>query len=222
MTPSAYYDWWFSSGICPGIPTRPANYATLREALSAAGVHIIILWELLLDNDAFDPTIYVDPNGIYGSRERIIEAARSVGATGLADCLVTLPDSSVIPETQGELKSLLKQFAADHKAQLAADIARHGDPRAAPGFDKRQARRKRDERWGENNLRYHIADRIPFFTEPMNELRTYLAKGMTLAEVSRQNEEMAGFACGMQYDFRAGRSRRSRPRSPSSWRNAAG
>jgi hypothetical protein len=32
-------------------------------------------------------------------------------------------------------------------------------------------------------------------------MRTYLAKGMTLAEVSRQNEEMAGFACGMQYDF---------------------
>jgi hypothetical protein len=139
MTPATYYDWWFYSGIRPGLPTRPANYAALREALSAPGVHLIVLWELLLDNDEFDPTVYVPPHGIHGSLERIIEAARSVGATGLADYLSTLPDSSIVPQTHRELKSLLKQFAAEHRAELTADIAHHGDPRAAPGFDKRQA-----------------------------------------------------------------------------------
>src|SRR5262245_59787304 len=134
MTPAEYYDWWFFSGICPGIPTRPANHAVLREQLSGEGLHLIILWELLLDNAECEETTYITLGDIHGSRERIIEAARGVWATGLADYLTTLPDTSVVPETHRELKKLLKHFAAQHKVELAQDIARHGDPRKAPGF----------------------------------------------------------------------------------------
>src|SRR5262245_3663760 len=145
MTPADYYDWWYFSGICPGIATRPANYAILREQLAPAGVSLIVLWELLLDNAILpNKTSYITPHGIHGARGRIVEAARDVGATQLAEHLATLPDTNIIPETHSELKKLLKQFAARHKAELAADIDRHGDRRAAAGFDKRQARRERD------------------------------------------------------------------------------
>src|SRR5438105_5753821 len=202
MTPAEYYDWWLYSGICPGTPTRPANNATLRERLSAAGVALIVLWELLLDNADFDDDAsYVLPMHIFGSHERIIAAARDVGALLLAENVATRPSSTVVPETHRELKKLLKQFAAQRDAELAADIARYGDPCAAPAFDKRKARRKRDELWSENTVRYQIVDRIPFFTEPMRELRALLRRGMALAEISKENEEMAGLAGYIQYDF---------------------
>jgi hypothetical protein len=200
MTPAEYYDWWFYSGICPGIPTRPANHAALRERLSTPGLHLIILWELLLDNDGAAETAYVGYQNIYGAAARIEAAARDVGAVRLADFLADLPDSPVVPETHREFKKLLKQFAARHSADLEADIARHGDPRALPGFDKRRARRERELLLGENNGRYQIADRVPHFAEPMRQLRSLLAGGMTLAEISRQNHEMAGMAGCLRYD----------------------
>jgi hypothetical protein len=201
MTPAEYYAWWFFSGICPGVPTRPTNYAVLRERLSAPGLHLIILWELLLDNDGFAETAYVGYQGIYGAAERMEAAAWEVGAERLAAWMSALPDPTVVPETHRELRSLLKRFAARHTADLTADITRLGDPRTAPGFDKRRARREREVQVGENNARYQISDRIPFFAEPMAELRSYLARGMTLAEISRQNEEMAGLACCVRFDI---------------------
>lgn len=202
MTPAQYYDWWFYSGICPGRPTRPANYAALRERLSAAGLHLIVLWELLLDNAEFaDQADYVLPLHIIGSHERIVAAAREIGALLLADNVAAGPGSSVVPEPHRELKKLLKQFVAQHEAELVADSVRHGDPRAAPGFDKRMARRTRDELWLENNRRYLIVDQVPFFAEPMTELGRFLGEGMALAEISKQNETMANLACYLQYDF---------------------
>ena len=201
MTPAEYYDWWFYSGICPGVPTRPANHAALRERLSAPGVHLIVLSELLRDNAGFGDTSYIAPTGIHGSHKRIAAAAGAVGATRLADYLSTLPDTAIVPETHREVKKLLKQFAARHKAELAGDIARHGDPRAEPGFDKRQARRQIEEQWGENNQRYQISDRIPLFAAPLNELRTLLARGLTLAQASEQSDDMAGLAACIKYDF---------------------
>ena len=200
MTPKAYYDWWFYSGISPGIPTRPANYAALGERLSTSGVQLIILWELLLDNAQFDETTYIAPTGIFGSHQRIIEAARQVGATRLANYLSALPDATVVPDTHRELKLLLKEFSARHKAELAADVARHGDPRTAAGFDKKQARRKREEQYGQNNGRYQISDQIPFFTEPLKQLRTLLAQGTTLAELSRRRDQITYLICTIQYD----------------------
>src|SRR6266496_1382634 len=147
MTPAEYHDWWCFSGICPGEPTRPANYAILREHLSTPGVSISILWRLLLHSAKRDETTYSPSTSIFGSDERIAEAARAVGAARLADSLAALPKPAVVPETHRELKKLLKQFAARHQAELAADVARHGDPRAAPGFDKRLAMRKLDKQW---------------------------------------------------------------------------
>jgi hypothetical protein len=201
MSPEEYYNWWFFSGSCPGIPTRPANYAALRERLSAPGLHLIVLWELLSENDGFAETAYVGYQHIHGAAGRIATAAREVGAERLAAWMSTLPDPTVVPETHRELKRLLKRFAVRHKAELTADITRLGDPRTAPGFDKRRARREREAQLGENNARYQIADRIPFFAEPLEELRSYLARGMTLAEISRQNEDMAGLACCLRFDI---------------------
>jgi hypothetical protein len=201
MTPAEYYDWWFYSGICPGIPTRRANYAVLCEQLSTPGVHLIVLWELLLDNEGFADTSYVGYQNIHGAIERIVSAAREVGADRLAGYLSAVPDSTIVPETHKELKRLLKRFAALHAAVLTADIARHGDPRAAQGFDKRNARRERDRLLGENNGHYQIADRISHIVEATQELKLLLAGGMTLAEISRQNDNMAGLACCLRYDI---------------------
>jgi len=141
MTAAEYYDWWCYSGICPGEPTRPANLAVLRERLSAPGPSIIILWRLLLWSARQDETNYSPPTIIFGARERIADAARHVGAPRLAEHLTDSANPGVVPETHRELKKLLKQFVVRHKAELLADIARLGDPRAAPGFDKRRATR---------------------------------------------------------------------------------
>src|SRR5204862_3707122 len=86
VNPAKYYEWWQFSGVCPGIPTRAANHACLREKLSAAGVTVIVLWELILMNaDIEDEVFYITETGIFGCRERIGEAARAVGAAKLAD-----------------------------------------------------------------------------------------------------------------------------------------
>jgi hypothetical protein len=200
MSPEEYYDWWYFSGICPGEPTRPANHAALGERLSAPGVQLIVLWDLLRGNKGSSETAYVGYQHIHGSAERMATAARAVGAERLAAWMSTLPDPTVVPETHAELKRLLKQFAVRHRAELAADVARLGDPRTAPGFDKRRARREREAQWGENNARYQLSDRIPFFAAPLAELRSYLARGMTLAEISRVNDEMAGLTCCLRFD----------------------
>ena len=39
-------------------------------------------------------------------------------------------------ETRQQIETLLAQFVTDHQAELAADLARHGDPRTAPGFTR--------------------------------------------------------------------------------------
>jgi hypothetical protein len=200
VSPKEYYDWWFFSGVRLGDPTRPANYAALREQLSAPGLALIVLWDLLLGVEGSAETAYAGYQQIHGAAARMAEAARAVGAERLATWLSTLPDPTVVPETHAELKSLLKRFAVRHKAELAADITRLGDPRAAPGFDRRRARRERETEWGQNNARYQIADRVPFFAAPLEELRSYLARGMTLEEISRQSDEMAGFACCLRFD----------------------
>src|SRR5262249_25019901 len=131
MKAADYYDWWFYSGIQPGIPTRPANYAVLREKLSAAGVNLIVMWELLLDNKGFNETAYaIDPgtSGVFG---RVAEAARVTGAVKLAEYVATLPDPTCTPEDHDELKKVLKIFAKQNAAALIADIERHGDLRMA-------------------------------------------------------------------------------------------
>lgn len=198
MTPAEYYDWWFYSGIAPGIPTRPGNHAALRERISAAGVHVIVLWELLRENAEFDETTYIAPHGIHGAHERVADAARAVGAPALAAFLSLPPAARTLtPETHRELKSLLKRYASRHGGELAGDIARHGDARAAVGFDKRQARRRRDELGIENEQRHQHEDQLPFFVEPMKELRKLLATGMTLSEVREQNDPMALLAKGV-------------------------
>src|SRR5438128_9216220 len=105
MSPASYYEWWQFSGICPGVPTRPANHAALRQKLSAAGVNVIVLWELILMNkDIENERYYITEIGIYGCRERIGEAARAVGAVNLADYMPVFPDTELVPDTHGELK----------------------------------------------------------------------------------------------------------------------
>lgn len=200
MAPREYYDWWFFSGVCLGDPARPANYAALRERLSAAGLHLIVLWDLLLGVKEGSETAYAGYQHIHGAAARMAAAAGAVGAKRLATWLSTLPDPTVIPETHAELTALLKDFARRHKAELAADMARHGDPRKAPGFDRRRARPEREAEWGANNARYQIEDRVPFLAASLRELRSYLARGLTLAEIIRQNDEMAGFAGCLRYD----------------------
>jgi hypothetical protein len=95
----------------------------------------------------------------------------------------------------------MKRFAVRHKAELAADITRFGDPRTTPEFDRRQVRRERLEQWGQNNARYYIADQVPLFVEPLAELESYLARGMTLAEISQQSQDMAGLSCWVRFDL---------------------
>lgn len=201
MSPKEYYDWWFFSESFAGDPTRPANHAALRERLSAAGVHIIILWHLLWENAGAAETAYAGYQHVHGAAERISAAARAVGAGRLAEWMSNLPEPTVVPETHQELKQLLKRFAVRQKTELTADITRLGDPRTAPGFDRRRARREQEAKWGENNARYQVADRVPFFARPLAELRSYLTRGMTLAEISRQNDEMAGLAGCLRFDI---------------------
>src|SRR5688572_7900834 len=71
MSPSEYYDWRFFSGICPGIPTRPANHAALCRELSAPGVHLVVLGELLRDNDGAADTAYAGYQWIAGAAGRV-------------------------------------------------------------------------------------------------------------------------------------------------------
>src|SRR5262245_62007187 len=102
MSPKDYYDWWFFSGICPGTPTRPANHAALSDRLSAPGVQLIVLWDVLRENDGFAETAYVGYQLIHGAAERIATAARAVGAEQLATWMSTLPDPTVVPESHQE------------------------------------------------------------------------------------------------------------------------
>jgi hypothetical protein len=200
MTAAEYYDWWFYSGLCPGIPTRPANYSFLRDRLSEAGLHLIVLWDLVLDNRGYAETSYAGYQGIYGAAARLAAAARAVGARRLAAFMAAPGKTEVVPETHKELKRLLKTFTARHDSVLAADIARHGDPRSRPGFGKWRARRSRDRLWGENNARYHLADQLPFFAPAMAELRTLLAGGLALTEIADRNRDLARLACCLQHD----------------------
>lgn len=202
MKAADYYDWWFFSGIQPGIPTRPANYAVLCDKLSASGAHLIVMWQLLLDNKGLNETAYVIDPHIFGAFARVAEAARATGAVRLAEFVATLPDPTTTPEDHDELRMVLKAFAKEHAAELMADIERHGDPRKAPGFDKKQAKRDRDARWGENNWYYQISDQIPFLAEPMTELHSHLARGLTLAEIAGLKQEMKYLAFQFEHDFR--------------------
>ena len=202
MNPAKYYEWYQFACICPGNPTRPANYAVLREKLSAAGVTVIVLWELILLNaDIPNETAYTTEGGIYGARERIGDAARAVGAVALADYMPVYPDTTIVPETRDELKTLVKDFAKLHKAELAADIARYGDPSTAPDFDKRQARKEMDRLWGENYRRYANIDRLPFFTAPFKRLREELEAGASLAQLRSNDREIDDLMFWMQYSF---------------------
>ncbi len=200
MTAAEYYNWWVYSGLCPGIPTRPANYAALRDRLSEPGLHLIVLWDLLLDNRGYADTSYAGYQGIYGAAGRIAAAARAVGARRLAAFMAAPGKTDVVPETHKELKRLLRAFVTRHKDALAADIARHGDPRAAPGFAKGRAKRARDRLWGENNARYYVADQIPFFAASMEEFRAHLAGGLTLAEIAGRSRDLARLAVCLQND----------------------
>lgn len=49
-------------------------------------------------------------------------------------------------ETREEVTRLLEAFAAAHQDDLAGDVARYGDPRRAPGFDRDRALAERSER----------------------------------------------------------------------------
>jgi hypothetical protein len=98
MSPAEYYDWWFFSGICPGIPTRPANHAALCGHLSAPGVHLVVLWELLRENDGAADTAYVGYQWIDGAAGRIAAAAQEVGAGRLAAWMSALPDPPAAPQ----------------------------------------------------------------------------------------------------------------------------
>ena len=200
MTAAEYYDWWFYSGLRPGIPTRPANFATLRDQLSEPGLHLIVLWDLLLDNRGYADTSYAGYQGIHGAAARIAAAARAVGAKRLAAFMAAPGKTEVVPETHTVLRRLLKMFAARQDAVLATDIARHGDPRTAPGFRKGRTKRTRDRLWGENNARYYVADQIPFFAATMGELRTLLAGGLTLAEIVGRSRDLAHLASCLRHD----------------------
>lgn len=201
MNPADYYDWWLYSGICPGDPTRPANIAVLRERLSAPGLDIIILKRLLDRSTEYGETTYHRPEYIHGADQRIAASASNVGAVELARYMAAPAKAGVVPEAQRSLKKLLKQFAIRHQAELANDIARHGDPRAVSGFNKRLALKKVDREWGANNEKYILVDQIPFYEARLGKLRELLAQGLMLAEIGRLSDEMARLELDFRYQF---------------------
>lgn len=197
--PADYYDWWLFSGIYPGDPTRAKNYTELCTRLSTSGVTIVLLWDLLLDNSDGDDTVYCTSLTIDGAPKLLAEAARCVCATQLAEYFDHCPNSENIrPEPHNELRHLLQLFAAKHSAELQGDIAKHGDPRSQTGFNKRLARKRREQLAAENRQQYYVYDQLPTLRKWLQKLETGLVGRHTLSEVPY---EIIGMITWFKYEL---------------------
>jgi hypothetical protein len=110
-------------------------------------------------------------------RERIV-ARHPEAATNLpADLRAGLPQPHQTEgaETREELVRLLEDYAAAHQEELAADVARYGDPRQAPDFDPQRFLEEQARRSKRLFLLRDQQGEIPLLREKLETLQRRIA-----------------------------------------------
>jgi len=191
ITIEDYRDWYEFSGLCldlrvmfgPG-PRRSAYLESLRENLSEAGFHALhvanTLWSYRLPINVDIYVTYCHPPEV----PMLIADMQAIGATRWAAALIKGMERKEPPEFgagQGsdlespeELQALIRKYVKAHQSDLKGDMVRHGDPRQAPGFNRRKAKKVIEDRVDLYNLRGAEAERAVELAARLEELKELL------------------------------------------------
>ena len=143
---------WRRDSVFGRVGTQVALTAEALEAIGASGAaravregkgHRPILPDLADLARGGD----LDQETARAAIDQLRESIRSRAAMMLGDVGgITPAKPTEGVESRDEIGRLLDAFAESHGEELAGDVARHGDPRRAPGFDPDRAMEERAER----------------------------------------------------------------------------
>src|SRR5688572_332238 len=187
ITIEDYRDWYEYSGLCLELrvldgpsPQRSAYIECLRANLSEAGFHALhvarMLWSYRLPFNVDVYVTLVHPPEV----PMLIADMQAIGATRWAAALIKGMQRKEPPEfgagsesdieSPEELQALIRKYVAAHQSELEGDMQRHGDPRQAPGFNRRKAQKAIEDRQDLLDLRCDHDERIVEMDASLREL----------------------------------------------------
>lgn len=186
MTTSDYLDWWRVSGIELGATILGGLFKQPHQDLSQAGVNVVVLSAFLRQrpdanvNDDWPESMISSGSNIL--LKRTIEALEAIGARRVVDAFhegkrlrtgafgfgLTSMDALVTSKTESwdQISHMLDDYARLHHYDLTNDVAKHGDPRQRPDFDRRRITEEQARRTA----------RLAFFREQEADLPGLLDK----------------------------------------------
>jgi hypothetical protein len=117
------------------------------------------------------------PDMMNNLRERIVARFPEMAESMPEDIRAQLPQprQTEAAETREEIARLLDAYAAAHRDELAGDVAKYGDARQAPGFDRERALEDRGRQSRRLFLFRAQRGEVPLLREKLEKLRGRIA-----------------------------------------------